>query len=194
MPLPSNRPFFDGEGRAGRVVHALPARSSRVGGRCRRDRRPAALGGVRRGGEPAARPKRRAGPGDGRGAVTLPLSLRGAKRPRGQARGHVRNFANQRDSPPASPLHPEYVAAVTPLSDLRPMPARRVPRWCARQRDTGQTDRCEIGLMDEALSWRASRLRRLGRRCCCLPDCALEGSGLGHMMPLRGNAPNPEHR
>jgi hypothetical protein len=26
--------------------------------------------------------------------------------------------------------------------------ARRVPRWRARQRNTGQTDRCEIGLMD----------------------------------------------
>jgi hypothetical protein len=51
--------------------------------------------------------------------------------------------------PPASPPHLACVAAFAPLSDLRLAPARRVPRWCAWQRDTGQTDRCEIGLMDQ---------------------------------------------
>ncbi len=44
----------DGQGHAGRPVHALPARPSRRGGHRRGDGRPA-IGGVRRGREPAAR-------------------------------------------------------------------------------------------------------------------------------------------
>src|SRR4051794_39222506 len=50
--------------------------------------------------------------------------------------------------PPASLLHPEYVVAFAPLSDLRLGPARRVHRWRARQRDSRQTDRYEIALLD----------------------------------------------
>ena len=46
----------DGAGEAGRDVHALPARPSRRGGHRRGDRRPA-VGGVRRGREPPARPE-----------------------------------------------------------------------------------------------------------------------------------------
>ena len=46
----------DGAGEAGGDVHALPARPSRRGGHRRGDRRPA-VGRVRRGGEPAARPE-----------------------------------------------------------------------------------------------------------------------------------------
>ena len=58
----------DGEGGGGRAVHALPAGASRRGGHRGGDRRPA-VGGVRRGGEPAARAEGRAGLGAGRGAV-----------------------------------------------------------------------------------------------------------------------------
>ncbi len=54
----------DGQGRAGRGVHALPAGASRRGGDGRRHRRPA-IGGVRRGGEPAARAEGCAGLGAG---------------------------------------------------------------------------------------------------------------------------------
>ena len=43
--VPRDQPA-DGEGRPGRAVHALPARPSRRGSGCRRDRRPA-FGGVR---------------------------------------------------------------------------------------------------------------------------------------------------
>ena len=46
----------DGAGQAGRAVHALPAGASRRGGDRRGDRR-AALGGLRRGREPAPRPE-----------------------------------------------------------------------------------------------------------------------------------------
>ena len=53
--LSGQRPA-DEQGQAGRRVHALPAGASRRGGHRRGDRR-AAVGGVRRGGEPAARPE-----------------------------------------------------------------------------------------------------------------------------------------
>ena len=52
----------DGEGGGGCDVHALPAGASRRGGHCRGDRR-SAIGGVRRGGEPAACAEGRAGLG-----------------------------------------------------------------------------------------------------------------------------------
>ena len=50
----------DGEGQARRAVHALPAGAPRRGGHRRGDRR-AAIGGVRRGGEPPARPEGHSG-------------------------------------------------------------------------------------------------------------------------------------
>jgi hypothetical protein len=59
----------DGEGGAGRSVHALPAGSPWRGGHRGGDRRPA-IGGVRRGGEPVACPKGRARLGVGRSAMS----------------------------------------------------------------------------------------------------------------------------
>ena len=58
----------DGQGGGGCDLHALPAGASRRGGHRGGDRRPA-IGGVRRGGEPAARAEGRAGLGARRGAI-----------------------------------------------------------------------------------------------------------------------------
>ena len=68
--LPGQR-RADGAGQARRAVHALPAGASRRGGDRRGDRR-AAVGGLRRGGEPAARPEG--------GARLVPRRLIGAGR------------------------------------------------------------------------------------------------------------------
>ena len=57
--LSGQRPA-DGEGQAGRALHALPAGAPRRGGDRRGDGR-AAVGGVRRGREPAARPEGHSG-------------------------------------------------------------------------------------------------------------------------------------
>ena len=122
----------DGEGGDGRDLHALPAGASRRGGHRRGDRR-SAIGGVRRGREPAARSEGRAGVG-ARGGAVAKIARRGRgkmvgfpKRGRsrdpaagGQANGGVRGLV----APATCPT--EFASECVPASSAPPMAPGRI--------------------------------------------------------------------